>query len=109
MPQKELIFDAPTSKRLAEEGKQAAAEASSASLDQARRIARTIAVRRDDRCVTADDIGEELERLGAPQLGPEAGSVFAQKSVWEFTGRRVKSSRVSNRHRELKVWRYLDG
>ena len=74
------------------------------SLQEARRIARSIALAGDGTC-DADQVGAELRRLGRSQLGPAAGSLF-KSACWEFTGRRVLSRKTSNHARELKVWRY---
>ena len=41
-------------------------------------------------------------------LGNAAGSIFAGRE-WEFTGRRIKSTRVRSHGNELKVWRLRDG
>lgn len=104
--QKLLLFDGVESNRRKEAGMSFSAGASN-SLDTAREIAVSLAKSRDDRCVTADDVGESMDKLRMTPLGPAAGSLFSQKCNWEFTGRRVRSTRVSNHARELKVWRYI--
>lgn len=79
------------------------ARAAMGPLALAREIAIRLAIQNGE--THADAVGEELERLhGIKSLGPSAGSLFKGK-CWEFTGRRVLSSRVSNHSRELKVWR----
>jgi len=69
-------------------------------------IARQIAIElcQKNGTTTADEVGQVLWRdHGIDSLGPAAGSVFRDKR-FEFTGRRVRSKRVSNHARELKVW-----
>ena len=74
------------------------------SLQRARRIARQLAEAAPNREITADDVGRRLQELNLPQLGPEAGALF-KGGDWTFTGKRVRSTRVSNHAREIKVWR----
>lgn len=72
-------------------------------LDIAREIAVRLAIESGE--THADAVGAILERdHGIKTLGPAAGSLF-RGEIWEFTGRRVRSSRVSNHSRELKIWR----
>ena len=54
----------------------------------------------------ADQIAERME--GYDRLGPAAGSIFAG-SEWEFTGVRIRSTRLKNNARELKRWRLVGG
>lgn len=98
------LFDLISGLAKKEEGKALAA----ANRHDLLEIARDIAVRlaKEYGTVTADDVGRELEKdnIRVEDVGPAMGSLFAGKQ-WEFTGQRVKSSRVSNHARELKVWR----
>lgn len=98
------IFDAIESDRLKHEGMARAARNRSPLLDIARDRARRIAQERGE--VTMDDVAERLvnEGFDIALLGPAAGSVFTP-SEWEFTGRFVKSARVANHSRLLRVWR----
>lgn len=80
-----------------------AASAKSPEVAHARAVARAIALNGDGTC-HADQVAAALEKGGKPPLGNAAGSLF-QTSEWEFTGRRVKSTRVQANANELKVWR----
>ena len=76
-------------------------------LDRARHVAKQIAMLRDSRTVSADDVFKALAEEGITEsLGNAAGSLF-RGSEWEFTGERIKSRRISNHAREIKVWRYV--
>ncbi len=106
---KELdLFDVAESNRLKEEGMTAAEYGGKHMLlDHARHVAKQIAMLRESRTVTADDVGKAFEKEGITEsLGNAAGSLFRGKE-WEFTGQRIKSSRKSNHSREIKVWRYV--
>ena len=84
-----------------EAGMAAAAASKNIVLDQARSIARLLAAQNGE--VTADDVQRELERRDLPSLGPAAGSLFRTKD-FVFTGKRIKSSKISNHAREIRVW-----
>jgi len=87
------------------EGMSLAASNRSNLLGFARKVARDIALLRPDRTASADDVGRALRRQGITQsLGNAAGSLFRGRE-WIFTGKRIKSKRVSNHAREIKVWR----
>lgn len=88
------LFDAAASEALKEAGMELAAD--NRDLATARRIVRNVAASRTSLEATADD--------NPIDLGPAAGSLFFGEE-WEFTGRRVKSARITNHARELKVWR----
>jgi hypothetical protein len=94
------LFDAAASRERKESGMEQAADAASEYLETARKIAKHIAQGGDGTC-NADQVGEELERLGI-QVGPWAGSIFRG---WTFTGKRIRSTRKSNHAREIKIWR----
>lgn len=98
------IFDAIESDRLKHEGMKRAAGARSPLLDIARDRARRLAAMQGS--VTMDDVTQQLLKEGfdIALLGPAAGSVFVP-SEWEFTGQFIKSARVSNHSRLLRVWR----
>ena len=81
-----------------------AAETSATDLD----LARTIAVEfaRIHGTVTADDVGQKLEKLfGIKSLGPAAGALFRCHDQFEWTGQYVESTRATNHRRVLRVWR----
>lgn len=101
MTQREL-FDKELSQMRKQNGMEQAAR-NSENLDLARQIARKIATQNGS--VTADDVGIELSiSHGINSLGPAAGSIFRGKE-WRFTGEFVKSTRVTNHSRLLRVWR----
>lgn len=112
------MYDARESKRLKDAGMLKAAKNRKYLLEIARTIARRIALAgggvsttqpltgKMDLCVTADDVGAEMEAKGYPDLGPAAGSIFKTKE-WVWTGHRIRSNKISNHARELRVWRLL--
>ena len=79
-------------------------------LQIAKMLAVNIALEHPDKICTIDDVMYSLIEQGysADQLGPAAGSVFKSK-IWEFTGKRINSSRVSSHAREIKVWKLALG
>ena len=96
-------FDLLQGEKAKAEGMKAAAEARPATLIYARAIA--FALASEHGTVNADMVGEKLKERGYnPNLGPAAGSLF-KGDEWEFTGERVRSKRVTNHGRELKVWK----
>lgn len=64
------------------------------------------AARQGNGTASADDAYKGLLAFGyvAQDLGKAAGSIFAQKK-WKYTGRRIRSARVSNHGRAIRVWR----
>ncbi len=96
------LFDKKLSEKLKEEGKAKAASNLIEPLKLARKIARQIA--RIKGVVTADDVGRQLKKYGIDTLGPAAGSIFKGKE-WEWTGRYIKSKRITNHSRMLREWR----
>ena len=84
------------------EGMLNAADARPRALQLARQVARELCEQFGE--TEADAVGRELKvRYGIDSLGPAAGSLF--KVGFVFTGRRVRSTRISNHARELKIWR----
>lgn len=79
-------------------------------LDQAREVARSMSRMRGH--VNADDLclwfqhHENIDLAG--RLGPAMGVMF-RGLEWEWTGQFVKSIRVTNRRRLLRVWRWKGG
>ena len=101
------LFDLAEAKRLKEEGMASAAANKHDLLKHARHVAKQIAMLRDSRTVTADDVSRAFAREGiTDSLGNAAGSIF-RGSDWEFTGERINSQRKTNHSREIKVWRYV--
>ena len=101
------LFDLAEAQRLKEEGMASAAANKHDLLKHARHVAKQIAMLRDSRTVTADDVSRAFAREGVTDsLGNAAGSIFRGKD-WEFTGERVNSQRKTNHSREIKVWRYV--
>lgn len=101
------LFDYARATEKKAEGMVLAAAAQPDLLNIARRIAAEIANRKPNHECNADEVGLELARRGyQSNLGPAAGSIFKGQE-WEFTGRRIRSERVKNHARELKVWRYV--
>ena len=95
-------FDYAKSIEAAENGMSFAARNQLSALEMARRIAVEMANRYGT--ANADDVGLQLIERGYPATGPWAGSIF-KGDQWIFTGDRVRSKRISNHGRELKVWR----
>jgi len=102
-PQK-TIFDAIEAEEGRRKGMAKAAETREPILQVARRLA--IEISRIRGKVTADDVQKALIRRGyhPSELGPAAGSIF-KTGDFEFTGEWIKSERVSNHSRYLRVWR----
>jgi hypothetical protein len=100
------VFDAERSENLKHDGMELAAEKRQTILEIARDIAVGLAERDPNLECTADDVQEVLIKRGysPSDLGNAAGSIFAGP-VWKFTGNYRKSSRVTNRYRDIKVWR----
>lgn len=95
------LFDWGQTHAQKEAGQELAVKAKGANLAKAREIAQMIA--REYGQVNADQVGQELARLGIP-TGPWMGSLFKGKE-WEFTGQFVRSTRITNHGRLLRVWR----
>ncbi len=99
------LFDYAESKLRKEVGMAIAAEHRPKALDVTRQIAKQIALGKPDRTCHADEVGEELDKLGIA-VGPWCGAIF-KESCWVCTGRTVKSQRKTNHARKLEIWRYL--
>ena len=98
------LFDAAAGSQARDTGMAIAAENRNEPLFVAQCIAVWIAENRPDRTVTIDDVIGHLASHGYDwKLGNASGSVFRGK-MWQDTGRRLKSSRVSNHRREIRVW-----
>ena len=101
-----MIFDDYLGEQLKIEGMEIAADNRQQLLELARNIAKTIAISNPSRTCTADKVGRILkEQYGIDTLGPAAGSLF-KTSDWEFTGQFIKSKRITNHARLLRVWKY---
>lgn len=95
------------------EGMAAAARKRVLLLEAARKVAMDLAGRHPQGETDADEVrlhmNSRLRAIGSQyryeDLGPAAGSIFAQK-CWVFTGERRLSTLESNHAREIKRWRY---
>lgn len=98
------LFDAVAGERAKQEGMARAADNRAVLLEMARGFAHQHALLHGT--VTADDVARQMAVHGfSPSaLGPAAGSLF-KTSEWEWTGEYVKSIRVSNHSRMIRVWR----
>jgi len=100
------LFDGAEGERLKQRGMALAAGNNKMQLELARLIAAQLG--RAKKFITADDVGRILKHsYDIESLGPSAGSLFAVKADWRWTGRRMKSSRKSNHRRELKIWEWI--
>lgn len=89
------------------EGMDLAAGNRKEQLDKARDVARTLAMTRVSRTLSIDDVLYVMHQLyNVSSLGPATGSVF-KTAEWRFTGAWVKSKRVSNHGRMVRVWQYI--
>jgi hypothetical protein len=96
-------FDKAASQAKKKDGMATAANNRPAALALAKFIAERLA--REHGTVNADMVGRELKlKHGIESLGGAAGSIF-RDSCWEWTGEWVKSARVTNHSRMLRVWR----
>ena len=102
------LFDLMEGERLKEDGMSAAAYSKEELLAKARAIARSAAAAHPQRTCHADIVKQRMEEEGLPDLGNAAGSIFRGKE-WRFTGRWIKSSRVSRHANENKLWYFIDG
>ena len=75
-------------------------------LELARDIAKRVALSRQTRTCSADDVYEELCIRGLQdQLGPAAGAIF-RTDDWQFD-RYIESKRLTNNGRVIRRWRYV--
>ncbi len=99
------IFDAVRSRRRKTHGMEVAAKHQNQLLEKAREVAKELATKDANRETTSDEVSQELSRRGFPDcLGPAAGSIF-KTTDWEFSGKFINSTRVTNHSRLLRVWR----
>ena len=99
------LFDHAASEAAKKHGMEVAAAAKPLSLDFARKVATDICNIGD--VITIDDVLQEVEKRNLViNLGAASGSLF-KTSQWAFTGSRIKSTRVSNHSREIKVWKRI--
>jgi hypothetical protein len=101
----QTLFDATQAAREKELGMARAQSNRSEVLANALDVA--ILIGRNNAEVTIDDVFITMAAFDMhPELlGNAAGSVFRFMSLFEFTGRWVKSKRVSNHGRYIRVWR----
>ena len=99
------LFDGEESESRKKKGMAVGAANNYADLETGRMLARRHPDARTG--ITADDVGRALKARGITQsLGPAAGSLFAGKD-WQWTGEFLKSKRITNHSRLLRVWRYV--
>ena len=96
------LFDYAAAEAAKSDGMELASTNQPGSLAMARAIAIELATQHGD--TNADDVGREMINRGYPATGPWAGSIF-KGDAWQFTGERIRSARVANHGREIKVWR----
>lgn len=99
------LFDGKRSRAAKARGMAKAAAHHNELLEIARHVAEAIA-RCGDGTANMDQVCIQLMIMdyNPADLGNAAGSVF-KGNQWEFTGERVKSSKVSSHAREIKTWR----
>lgn len=91
-------------------GMERSAEARKACLEIGRLFCEKAARSRPDRIATADDATRGFKKVGLPVdcLGNAAGSLF-KKEIWIYTGDWVKSKRITNHARHIRIWRLAHG
>lgn len=96
------IFNFEAAGRAKREGMKRAIR--SEELEIARAIAESLA---QTGPISMDDVMRELIRqgYGIDFLGNSAGSVFADRKKWEWTGELIKSSRVRSHQNLLRTWK----
>jgi hypothetical protein len=77
------------------------------AIGRVRSILVSIAAGRQDRCVSLNDVPEDVSKAYIEGLGQRTGSVFRTPS-WESTGRAIRSTRLSNKGRLITVWKLKD-
>ncbi len=97
------MYDLRQSEQGKQEGMALAASNKKEGLNKARILAVDIALRQVNREITSDMVGIAMTHRGMTPLGPAMGSLFRDGN-WQFTGKYVKSSKVSNHSRMLRVW-----
>ena len=103
--QQNNLFDLDRGERLKKDGMEKAEDNAKTALQLAREIAVEYALSHNRLC-HADVVGRILKsRHGIDTLGPAAGSLFKTKN-WEFTGQWIKSARITNHGRMIRVWYY---
>lgn len=97
------LFDGKKSRAAKVRGMAKSAAHHNELLEIAREVAESIA-RSGDGTANMDQVALQMIRmdLNPAELGNAAGSVFRG---WEFTGERVKSTKVSSHAREIKIWK----
>jgi hypothetical protein len=99
----QLTFDQELSERLKQEGMSKAADHGKTNLEIGRHVAKDYC--RKHGTVNADNVGGILNKYyGIKTLGGAAGSLF-RGGAFEWTGECIKSIRITNHRRELRVWR----
>lgn len=104
MSEQPTIFDAIASRQAAETGITLAADHNARLIIQARELAVAIAKRKGT--VTADDVmlAWVNQGGGVHDFGNSFGGLFRDRR-FEWTGRRIKSTRIHAHANEIKVWK----
>ncbi len=97
------MYEMNQSERGKQEGMDLAAINKAEALTLARVLAVALALRQQNREITSDMVGIAMTNRGMRPLGPAMGSLFRDGN-WQFTGKYVKSIKVSNHSRMLRVW-----
>ncbi len=97
------MYDMNQSEQGKQEGMAYAARSKEVALSRARGLAMDLALRQVNREITSDMVGIAMQHRGMQPLGPAMGNLFRDGN-WQFTGKYVKSSKVSNHSRMLRVW-----
>lgn len=108
-PTQSTIFDVIAAAKARDSGMELAASGKpGALLTFARDGAKRVALRRDSREVTADDVQQYLvdNDLDEGCLGNAAGSVFKDRKQWQYV-RHTQSKREAAHARMIAVWRYV--
>lgn len=102
------LFDFEAGLKRRDEGKNLAANNRAEVLSLARLLASWIALHRESRECTADDVQSALIARGRrpEELGNAAGSIFRGKQ-WRYSKKIIQSTRVSNNGRTIKIWEYV--
>jgi hypothetical protein len=103
MSEEQIAFDLDKGLALKEIGMNLAADSKSANLTLAKEIAIQIALKDPNQECNIDLVQMIVIPMGIV-LGNSAGSVFKDKR-WEFSGKWIPSSRISNHGHSVRVWR----
>ena len=101
----EPLFDLAEAERHRDVGIGVATEHRGEVLTLAKAIAREIALARDSRECSADDVAKRLTKGQRAALGNAAGAIFRGRE-WRFV-RSVKCQRINAHARDIRLWRLV--